>query len=548
MLLPAIVLYVIAAILGLWSASLLWRAWHAWRLQRRARRERRQVDIAITSGRRRLGVAIAIVCLPLSGVVFGFGEAIRREVEDLGDDVLSLVVGGGIAILVLMGLSAIYVAFRFDPADGRRRCGKCWYDMSATPGLRCTECGREARNEKALLRTRRAPGLLVITVVIFASAYALYLVPKVRERGWGAAAPTTALIIGLPWWSNEMVFFGPSSLRERLYEDEVWKWQESLLEWRAARVVTRSEDLETIARASRFTDEHSDESYITNVALLKWMRLTCLSEAGGSTGGLTAADFPPASILPPTLDAPTAAAASEIIEKGLANQTAPYAENALQWSRVYVDAAELSLPALITIMKNGAISEEERDAAIWAVAQVADRDEDAWAAIRWAVASGEYEYIRLAAVRALTRVRTRREDVLREYLGAFNDPSGDVASRAAMIYMAAADDPCVELEKLLEVIDKHPAFGHPVLLELVDKCANEQVAARVGELMRDWRVQSQENGANAAGQLGVYGKPLLLLLREFSIYEGQGDFRWKYAQEAIRAIEAALGMKDGETE
>jgi hypothetical protein len=38
---------------------------------------------------------------------------------------------------------------------GRRRCPKCWYSMAGVPGTRCPECGKDARRERRLFKTRR---------------------------------------------------------------------------------------------------------------------------------------------------------------------------------------------------------------------------------------------------------------------------------------------------------------------------------------------------------------------------------------------------------
>lgn len=57
--------------------------------------------------------------------------------EDLLVSALAwLVMGGGV---VLLGRALLW-----DRARGRRRCPKCWYDMSGVDSLRCPECGREA--------------------------------------------------------------------------------------------------------------------------------------------------------------------------------------------------------------------------------------------------------------------------------------------------------------------------------------------------------------------------------------------------------------------
>ena len=64
------------------------------------------------------------------------------------------VIGG--AMLLAAAAVALRALFA-DRSRGRRRCPKCWYEMTGVAGLRCPECGREARGERKLLRTRRRP-------------------------------------------------------------------------------------------------------------------------------------------------------------------------------------------------------------------------------------------------------------------------------------------------------------------------------------------------------------------------------------------------------
>ncbi len=59
--------------------------------------------------------------------------------------------GGGIGLLAL---ALLYWSLLHDRARGRRRCLKCWYDMSRTPTLTCSECGWTAKREKKLVKTR----------------------------------------------------------------------------------------------------------------------------------------------------------------------------------------------------------------------------------------------------------------------------------------------------------------------------------------------------------------------------------------------------------
>lgn len=108
----------------------------------------------------------------------------------MGDRIF-LMLGG---ILGLAGLWMLYFAFLRDRSRGRRRCPQCWYDMSGTNSLTCSECGRVAKSERQLLKTRRrwrcaAVAIVIMSLVPAHSAYQHY-----RDVGWSAAIPIEVLL------------------------------------------------------------------------------------------------------------------------------------------------------------------------------------------------------------------------------------------------------------------------------------------------------------------------------------------------------------------
>lgn len=89
--------------------------------------------------------------------------------------------------------AAAWWALFSDRARGRRRCPRCWFDMSHTAGLRCTECGRLAGEEAALHHTRRRP--VIGFMAVFACAVAgSHGIESVRATGVGPFLPTPVLI------------------------------------------------------------------------------------------------------------------------------------------------------------------------------------------------------------------------------------------------------------------------------------------------------------------------------------------------------------------
>lgn len=110
------------------------------------------------------------------------------------------------AAAVVWWLVADWVHQRIRP---KRRCSKCWFDMRATEGLQCPDCGHRARNERALWKSRRRKAWLALATGLLIAGFGMRVWPAVDERGWPAAVPTRFAIgvlsplEGLPWPSPE---------------------------------------------------------------------------------------------------------------------------------------------------------------------------------------------------------------------------------------------------------------------------------------------------------------------------------------------------------
>src|SRR5262249_34831615 len=84
-----------------------------------------------------------------------------------------------------------------DRSRGRRRCPRCWYDMMGVPGRRCPECGREARAEARLYRTRRRWRLVSLALVVMTAGMGVGGYPA-YQKGWERLGPTTILAAFVP--------------------------------------------------------------------------------------------------------------------------------------------------------------------------------------------------------------------------------------------------------------------------------------------------------------------------------------------------------------
>lgn len=107
------------------------------------------------------------------------------------------------AALALLGAVTLALGVYWDRPRGRRRCPRCWYDMTGLPGLTCPECGRTARSERRLRRTRRKRRIIALGVLLLLASCVPTRLRDVQRRGWPAALPDPALFALMPLGARE---------------------------------------------------------------------------------------------------------------------------------------------------------------------------------------------------------------------------------------------------------------------------------------------------------------------------------------------------------
>ena len=100
--------------------------------------------------------------------------------------IIGAVVGAG-------GLAFLAWSLLWDRSRGRRRCPKCWYDMTGLSGLTCPECGKTAKTEKKLFRTRRRWRWAVLGCVLIVAGGSTAGTRKVKHDGPFALVPAPVL-------------------------------------------------------------------------------------------------------------------------------------------------------------------------------------------------------------------------------------------------------------------------------------------------------------------------------------------------------------------
>ncbi|MHC4769464.1 MAG: hypothetical protein ACYTEI_12230, partial [Planctomycetota bacterium] len=101
-------------------------------------------------------------------------------------------------VLICLGVVLTWWGLFGDRARGRRRCSRCWHDLSHTPGMTCSECGYTAKKDRTFFRTRRRLLPTVVGVVV-ASLAATWGIELLQRQGVISQLPTRVLMVSLPF-------------------------------------------------------------------------------------------------------------------------------------------------------------------------------------------------------------------------------------------------------------------------------------------------------------------------------------------------------------
>jgi hypothetical protein len=210
---------------------------------------------------------VCVAALGATAIVGGwYSFVVQRELNPYATTSVGVLAIGALGgVLAAVTLGAIVVAWRADPARGRRRCPKCWYDFAGLSGLKCPECGHEAWDESELGKTRRSVGMALVGVLLLLAAWLVTMWPSVQRKGLLGVTPTWVLIAfweklpdsylyGFSGREGEIPSEGP--LCARLY-DKRDGWQVRWLDKRIEAGVLESPDLgEFVRRAGLTTYSH----------------------------------------------------------------------------------------------------------------------------------------------------------------------------------------------------------------------------------------------------------------------------------------------------
>jgi hypothetical protein len=110
--------------------------------------------------------------------------------------------------LVVLGRGLLWDRAGFR-GRSKRRCRKCWYDLTGVDGdvsrepVVCPECGKTHKTMRSMRKTRRGKRWVVAALGLWVLAYGARVTPNVQKHGWGAAVPRAVLVASLPFLSEE---------------------------------------------------------------------------------------------------------------------------------------------------------------------------------------------------------------------------------------------------------------------------------------------------------------------------------------------------------
>ena len=110
------------------SAALLWLLWR--------RGAASHADATLKAVLSVVLIASALAAFAVPPIVF---QGLRTEPGPYHNGAWASLAAGSLATVALLTLALVG-----DRPRARRRCPGCWYDMSATRGLVCPECGVDA--------------------------------------------------------------------------------------------------------------------------------------------------------------------------------------------------------------------------------------------------------------------------------------------------------------------------------------------------------------------------------------------------------------------
>lgn len=453
----------------------------------------------------------------------------------------SWAIGLATVFLLELSLALLWVGWRADPSRGRARCPKCWYDMAGAPTPRCPECGHLPRKALHLYRTRASKKVLAMSVATLLACGATLRGPAVMEHGWEGAVPSTVMIVAMPWLPQHLYFDCDSSLWDRRYDEELWTWQQWLVERESRWLLANSADYVSIERAIDMLDYEDDIKL--GPRAVRRLFVDLLGEDAGIafTAGSNLDDWEaylPVP-LPDIIRAEFGPKALAAIRSGNADTAALAAKFA---ERLGIAADDVALGMIARV--EAATTQDEREVLMESMGDLGSDNDLAWAHLM-EMARSDDPIRRELAMRPAPE--GPRGDLLFEALEASLDFESDgvvLAASVAILNSCSCKQPCDQVARLLAVAAGRPEIHDGIIEAIVRRgCDSPEVTAHVIAMIRDPNPARAVNGVRLAWWMEEHAAELLPVVESVKISLVTAGYEEQVAR-AISSLRAEIEVND----
>lgn len=439
-------LYMLAMVLGAWSAARLWRAFPR----------------LIT--RRTLVAALAVL---VATALFLAGAHLRGGVTPPGAPPVEFVAFAIGVLCMLLGLGAVLAAF-------------------ARP-----------------LTRRRFLIFAILGILLLGAAHTVNVLPRVQTRGLRAGIPTSVLILTWPWLPEGAVAeldAGPTSR-------QLAAWHRSLLRWRCAGIICGSTDRELLRRAARLYPDSTSYPSASPRLLRELFADYCSEDALASD---RAAEFLFVTLtdrfIPARFDDATATELVPFVQAGLQGHRASTIQRSawtiermgghardLVWDleriiRASPDAGDLTTASRAAL--SGLAATARESSAAWLVLSSLLRDPD--------------ERLQVAALQEFMRAefKGRVVEVTPALVGLIESASDRVAAGAVTTLLYLAPDPCAHAGAIAARAARTDEVAIRAVPVLAERCPDAPIDPIIARLLASSDYRARRFAIDACAAMG----------------------------------------------
>jgi hypothetical protein len=227
----------------------------------------------------------------LVGAGLGWGLVVGATDDGSATNVLRSLVSVLVLTAAIVMVSWAWAGRR---AAGKPRCPQCFYDVSATPGMICPECGYEAETTGHWYKPKKRKRWIIAGSFLGLIAVGMIIIPSTIGYAWRRLIPTQVLVAGMGTLPDSIIGLtqeqwgqGKSgSLLSRLSNAELSASQIDTLVEKAETGIVESRDAQELLRWVTFAQYLPEpiQPQFTQQSASRMVDQILLSEPDGADG------------------------------------------------------------------------------------------------------------------------------------------------------------------------------------------------------------------------------------------------------------------------